>query len=135
IRVGIRPALASPAESHGAVGDTVAAAGLSSVRKPVAARHGLPSCPTRRSSDLGTLLKGPGDTPSPVTVIRRDDLDRTGRATVAEDRKSTRLNSSHVKTSYAVFCLKKKILLHARGIWSTSPRTCDSMTACMVLPT
>src|SRR5690606_39561220 len=24
-----------------------------------------------------------------------------------EDRKSTRLNSSHVKTSYAVFCLKK----------------------------
>src|SRR5690606_40975401 len=27
----------------------------------------------------------------------------------AEDRKSTRLNSSHVKISYAVFCLKKKI--------------------------
>src|SRR5690606_41002650 len=25
-----------------------------------------------------------------------------------QDRKSTRLNSSHVKTSYAVFCLKKK---------------------------
>src|SRR5436309_11033495 len=27
----------------------------------------------------------------------------------AADRKSTRLNSSHVKISYAVFCLKKKI--------------------------
>src|SRR5690606_40076222 len=27
-----------------------------------------------------------------------------------EDRKSTRLNSSHVKISYAVFCLKKKII-------------------------
>src|SRR5690606_41268244 len=27
---------------------------------------------------------------------------------VFRDRKSTRLNSSHVKTSYAVFCLKKK---------------------------
>src|SRR6266576_2513823 len=27
---------------------------------------------------------------------------------VAEDRKSTRLNSSHVEISYAVFCLKKK---------------------------
>src|SRR5690606_32687783 len=27
------------------------------------------------------------------------------------DRKSTRLNSSHVKNSYAVFCLKKKSLL------------------------
>src|SRR3712207_7289402 len=26
----------------------------------------------------------------------------------AEDRKSTRLNSSHVNISYAVFCLKKK---------------------------
>src|SRR5690606_40600713 len=26
----------------------------------------------------------------------------------AADRKSTRLNSSHVKISYAVFCLKKK---------------------------
>ena len=32
----------------------------------------------------GTLLRGPGDTPSPVTVIRREDLDRAGRATVAE---------------------------------------------------
>src|SRR5690606_42144885 len=27
---------------------------------------------------------------------------------LSQDRKSTRLNSSHVKTSYAVFCLKKK---------------------------
>src|SRR5690606_41235794 len=30
------------------------------------------------------------------------------RRAAAEDRKSTRLNSSHVKISYAVFCLKKK---------------------------
>src|SRR5207302_2341294 len=29
-------------------------------------------------------------------------------ASAAQDRKSTRLNSSHVKISYAVFCLKKK---------------------------
>src|SRR3989442_9751918 len=28
------------------------------------------------------------------------------------DRKSTRLNSSHVRISYAVFCLKKKKLKH-----------------------
>src|SRR5437899_5168515 len=34
---------------------------------------------------------------------------RTGRArTAAADRKSTRLNSSHLGISYAVFCLKKK---------------------------
>src|SRR5699024_11914747 len=29
-----------------------------------------------------------------------------------EDRKSTRLNSSHVSTSYAVFCLKKKTTIN-----------------------
>src|SRR6266496_4957378 len=29
-------------------------------------------------------------------------------ACIAQDRKSTRLNSSHVEISYAVFCLKKK---------------------------
>src|SRR3989442_10110637 len=35
------------------------------------------------------------------------DAHRGGRAD-ARDRKSTRLNSSHVRISYAVFCLKKK---------------------------
>src|SRR5690554_2324890 len=35
------------------------------------------------------------------------DPDDTPRQ-VARDRKSTRLNSSHVRISYAVFCLKKK---------------------------
>src|SRR3712207_7979960 len=33
------------------------------------------------------------------------------RAPVFRDRKSTRLNSSHANISYAVFCLKKTILL------------------------
>src|SRR5256885_9829898 len=31
-----------------------------------------------------------------------------GQAALGEDRKSTRLNSSHLVISYAVFCLKKK---------------------------
>src|SRR5688572_32070199 len=31
-----------------------------------------------------------------------------GHADVGQDRKSTRLNSSHSQISYAVFCLKKK---------------------------
>src|SRR5471030_3451201 len=31
-----------------------------------------------------------------------------GPSTIASDRKSTRLNSSHLGISYAVFCLKKK---------------------------
>src|SRR5690606_39515291 len=39
-------------------------------------------------------------------ILRARGLDPT--ADLA-DRKSTRLNSSHVKISYAVFCLKKKI--------------------------
>src|SRR5207302_4520580 len=38
----------------------------------------------------------------PVTI---DKL----RYLLSKDRKSTRLNSSHVKISYAVFCLKKKM--------------------------
>src|SRR3712207_6982021 len=38
--------------------------------------------------------------------VRRPD--RLGRQRGAEDRKSTRLNSSHANISYAVFCLKKK---------------------------
>src|SRR5437868_11546090 len=33
---------------------------------------------------------------------------RSGNAQWPRDRKSTRLNSSHVSISYAVFCLKKK---------------------------
>src|SRR3712207_7741709 len=34
--------------------------------------------------------------------------DRPGDVDAGEDRKSTRLNSSHANISYAVFCLKKK---------------------------
>src|SRR5436309_6160897 len=38
------------------------------------------------------------------------------------DRKSTRLNSSHVKISYAVFCLKKKRSKYLRTVTKTSHR-------------
>src|SRR5207302_4590662 len=38
----------------------------------------------------------------------RDRTERTDARRRLGDRKSTRLNSSHVKISYAVFCLKKK---------------------------
>src|SRR3712207_8694872 len=58
---------------------------------------------------------------------RRRDRARDPGAGVraeAEDRKSTRLNSSHANISYAVFCLKKKtklldaplLLLHVQSI-------------------
>src|SRR5207253_4368521 len=106
---------------------------LSSLLLPLA-RRDLHSFPTRRSSDLENLelalenaLVGAEhlllvffqrrrdeafaarDRLLAVVVgghrvqVRLRDLD-----VVAEDRKSTRLNSSHVAISYAVFCLKKK---------------------------
>src|SRR2546430_11825930 len=40
-------------------------------------------------------------------VLQRGQVEHEGAAH-AEDRKSTRLNSSHSQISYAVFCLKKK---------------------------
>src|SRR5690606_41824820 len=50
-------------------------------------------------------------------LIRKDNEvcndHRANGITRIEDRKSTRLNSSHVKISYAVFCLKKKKAVEA----------------------
>src|SRR5688500_19575336 len=45
-----------------------------------------------------------------VPMDRRTLIRRFGRACLGDgrDRKSTRLNSSHLVISYAVFCLKKK---------------------------
>src|SRR3712207_7112522 len=44
-----------------------------------------------------------------VSRPQKCEAEATNRA-VKLDRKSTRLNSSHANISYAVFCLKKKIL-------------------------
>src|SRR5256885_16487894 len=41
-------------------------------------------------------------------ATRQTAREATQQAAVATDRKSTRLNSSHLVISYAVFCLKKK---------------------------
>src|SRR5690606_40216460 len=95
----------------------------------------LPSLPTRRSSDLEPVDLHFSLTPAPTRLLPGDTLrfdigSRTDllRSSPSEgwvhfdlpvppylsrntvhfgDRKSTRLNSSHVKISYAVFCLKK----------------------------
>src|SRR3712207_7306164 len=52
-------------------------------------------------------------TPYKFIVVESDKLkldiaNAIENKTSAEDRKSTRLNSSHANISYAVFCLKKK---------------------------
>src|SRR5690606_41403239 len=71
--------------------------------------------PTRRSSDLlsGRRVSGWKQPDRPVaataSVIMENAVLMTPprtRARPTPDRKSTRLNSSHVKISYAVFCLK-----------------------------
>src|SRR5690606_17533533 len=46
------------------------------------------------------------------------DLIAAARRAQIVDRKSTRLNSSHVKISYAVFCLKKKKPRAGRDLWA-----------------
>src|SRR5207249_9299669 len=92
----------------------------------------LPSFPTRRSSDLTGLFGGMvwflaifGGALADRLGFRRSlglayliltfayfSLGSIGAPWLAPvrnaDRKSTRLNSSHVSISYAVFCLKKK---------------------------
>src|SRR5437870_11387804 len=89
----------------------------------VAPRHPH-SFPTRRSSDLGleTERIEAGDrggfegTPvymAPEVLAGQPASVRAdaGWPASTSDRKSTRLNSSHVASSYAVFCLKKKTFL------------------------
>src|SRR2546430_11908269 len=58
-----------------------------------------------RSLPLSHLLEAGGA--RCLVTIEAIATGETANAT-AEDRKSTRLNSSHSQISYAVFCLKKK---------------------------
>src|SRR5437763_11689827 len=64
----------------------------------------LHSFPTRRSSDLQQSSRC--TTSKTVSTNCRSEIGK--RASSSRDRKSTRLNSSHRCSSYAVFCLKKK---------------------------
>src|SRR2546427_5902048 len=49
-----------------------------------------------------------GELARDAPVLAADDGERRAVVVLVEDRKSTRLNSSHSQISYAVFCLKKK---------------------------
>src|SRR5690606_41172971 len=51
--------------------------------------------------------RAPGAGVDPAVLRRTRHRARRGGRGGRRDRKSTRLNSSHVKNSYAVFCLKK----------------------------
>src|SRR3989442_6340131 len=52
--------------------------------------------------------------PDPENKKWADTVSAPFREYFTTDRKSTRLNSSHVRISYAVFCLKKKKMSSAR---------------------
>src|SRR5690606_10404089 len=60
----------------------------------------LPRDRTRIRAADAVAARPPAAQPAPAAGLLR--------TAVRRDRKSTRLNSSHVKISYAVFCLKKK---------------------------
>src|SRR2546426_1439881 len=71
--------------------------------RSIAALHRLPVPSAEVELDFTTLLD--------ITFASRFGTEGPGddsRAVSPQDRKSTRLNSSHLVISYAVFCLKKK---------------------------
>src|SRR5690349_23816582 len=86
--------------------------------------------PTRRSSDLKELerqhalaearAKARARQLAAMKVRARDRLAGQQTELQRQDRKSTRLNSSHVEISYAVFCLKKKSCLCS---YAVAPRS------------
>src|SRR6202042_1835980 len=73
------------------------------------------------------IRRPPRSTLFPYTTLFRSGAQQEGRQKIdlsginfrgarkLIDRKSTRLNSSHVEISYAVFCLKKKMNIHAEA--------------------
>src|SRR5205807_8695643 len=78
---------------------------------PLSLHDALPICPPAGAS----VAPAPG--PGPPNTLRRLPSDTVPASGVnrkqrsrrkPQDRKSTRLNSSHLVISYAVFCLKKK---------------------------
>src|SRR5438067_3907315 len=74
----------------------------------------------RRDGDLVARLVAAGENRGQIELAvgrliaargrsgHREPRQKAGALRVHRDRKSTRLNSSHVSISYAVFCLKKK---------------------------
>src|SRR3712207_8420411 len=73
----------------------------------LARRHRLPGGRRHRAARPDREAPADAGQPAPPGLPLR-------LASVAEDRKSTRLNSSHANISYAVFCLKKKKVIQTR---------------------
>src|SRR5207249_7224097 len=80
---------------------------------PISKRSTAATC----SCTIPTILSVPA---SSASSPRRLTI-RTSPRSSSRDRKSTRLNSSHVSISYAVFCLKKKNSRPVSGRQGQSP--------------
>src|SRR5207248_10687325 len=120
--------LSIPSAVTGAFGLTPAPTPHSFLFSCPAPPRALHSFPTRRSSDLGRLRRLKSWIGNETFMMTYgdgvSDVDINRLLATSEDRKSTRLNSSHRTISYAVFCLKKKKIFSytsaARG--RSSPR-------------
>src|SRR5207302_4798188 len=79
---------------------------VANVRMEVAAVSLDPVTVRARAPQRGVERPTPGSTERNLTpeIVARLPIDASDLNTLATDRKSTRLNSSHVKISYAVFC-------------------------------
>src|SRR3712207_8099514 len=77
-------------------------------------REAVPADPSFSALDTGgevgesTASRGPPADEQTATHAFRPGGRRVNAFLQGQDRKSTRLNSSHANISYAVFCLKKK---------------------------
>src|SRR5438132_1601013 len=63
---------------------------------------------SQKSKTAGSQKRKQTQINKPAGEIKRPTIDASMVGYIDEDRKSTRLNSSHTVISYAVFCLKKK---------------------------
>src|SRR5690606_19878575 len=93
---------------------------LAGVQKEILRRARLHDCVVITATQMmASMVHAPTPTRAEVLDVANAILDGTDAVMLSEetaagdhparvDRKSTRLNSSHVKISYAVFCLKKK---------------------------
>src|SRR5256885_7236576 len=73
--------------------------GFHRIRQSMQERNQKPA----KTEDVSLVLGGP---------LSVDSKPAEAEVWFDEDRKSTRLNSSHLVISYAVFCLKKKKIKH-----------------------
>src|SRR3989442_14943790 len=88
--------VAAGGQFHAEFGGNDSGAAVGGIASDADAHMGCSASPLMRRARYDTTVS--------IAEARICEIQKYG----SEDRKSTRLNSSHVRISYAVFCLKKK---------------------------